>query len=439
MKNTAFNSSHLFYKKHLILLLCTHLLLWGCKKDNQTFITESDDVISPLYGNRKELTLDSIYAYAKQVYLWNTALPTYESFAPRENYHNIQPEIVALNKELFDISQLAINPVTSLPYEHFTGKNPKYSYLQLGTVKPDHFQAGVNNKDLNLTQKTFISGQKTIAYLAINTFPILKNSKAQLDKVFKEFTTEKPGYLIVDLRYNNGGYIETAEYVANLIAPSSLNGKLMYTEKFNETLQDGKGNILRNQPYLDDQGNTVIYKGRKATMADVDYTEAGNTYKFEKKGALESIKDLYFIISGETASASELLINVLKPYFNVILVGEKSFGKPVGFFGINIDRYSVYLSSFLIKNAQGYSEYYEGIEPDIYMNTSAILNLGNPEELCLKTCISLIEGEKVNTTNRSIENRAKSFNQMSHPVGQNIQLNGKMIESRLKLKKQNGS
>ncbi|GGE63359.1 hypothetical protein EV200_105364 [Pedobacter psychrotolerans] len=65
------------------------------------------------------------------------------------------------------------------------------------------------------------------------------------------------------------------------------------------------------------------------------------------------------------ASASELLIYCLKPYFNVKLIGERTYGKPVGFFGVNIDQYIIYLSSFLIKIAQGWSVYFTRMELNI--------------------------------------------------------------------------
>ncbi|WP_262506178.1 S41 family peptidase [Sphingobacterium spiritivorum] len=130
---------------------------------------------------------------------------------------------------------------------------------------------------------------------------------------------------MLDLRYNKGGYIETTEYLANLIAPSRLNGKIMYTEQFNNLLISGHAKILKHQPYLDHNGNYVKINGRQATMADVDFSEKGNTYQFSKKGKLESIKNIYFITSQSTASASELLISLFKPYFNVKTVGQKTF------------------------------------------------------------------------------------------------------------------
>lgn len=364
----------------------------SCKKERSTDIHQ-DEIVSPTTGTRTEFTIDSIFLYARQVYLWNDVLPSYSTFKPREKYSYGLSEISTLRNEIFDISQLKINKATGKPFEisNYDGV-PKYSYLQVGG-NGGGTRAGIINGTAVLANRIIHSDEKVIAYIALGAFPPLSNAQSKLDQVFDEMLTDKPTYLVLDLRTNGGGYVETAEYVANLIAPSTLNGKVMYSEQFNPTLQNGKATILRHQPYLDENGKTVIYNGRLATLADVDYTENGNTFRFNKKGGLESIKDIYVIVSRETASASELLISCLKPYFNVKLIGEKTYGKPVGFFGINIDQYSIYLSSFLIKNAKGWSDYFNGMEPELNVVGSTNPILGDPEEICLKATLAAIDGK----------------------------------------------
>ncbi|MBT2559661.1 carboxyl-terminal protease [Pedobacter sp. ISL-68] len=389
------NNNHITYSiliKSVIFLLILAAYS-SCKKERPKG-TNEDEIVSPSTGTRTEFTLDSIFLYAKQIYLWNDVLPSYSNFNPREKYSNTKPELSAIKNELFDISQLKLNPVTGKPFEISSYNSvPKYSYLQIGRSNSGGTRAGVINGEAVLARRIIELDDKVIAYVALGSFPSLINAQLKLDQVFNEMAAAKPKYLILDLRSNGGGYVETAEYVANLITPSALNGKIMYSEQFNQTLQNGKATILRHQPYLDEKGKTVIYNGRLATLADVDYTENGNTYKFNKKGTLESIQDVYIIVSGQTASASELLISCLKPYFNVKLIGETTYGKPVGFFGVNIDQYSVYLSSFLIKNAQGWSDYFNGMEPDLNVVGSANPILGDPEERCLKSTLSAIRGE----------------------------------------------
>lgn len=414
-----------------ICLLLLLIICGGCKKDKQINI-DDEEVISPTTGSRTEFTLDSIFLYAKQVYLWNDALPGYSNFNPRGKYIDIKPELSAFKSELFDISQLKINPVTARPFEFSNYGTPKYSFLEAGRTAGGGTRAGIVTGEAVLASRMIQSGDKIIAYIALGSFPALNNAKPKLNQVFDEMATYKPKYLVLDLRFNGGGYVETAEYVANLIAPRTLNGKTMYLEQFNTTLQSGKATILRHQPYLDETGKTVIYNGRLATLADVDYTEMGNTYKFNKQGNLETIQDIYVIVSGQTASASELLISCLRPYFNMKLIGERTYGKPVGFFGINIDQYAVYLSSFLIKNADGWSDYFKGMEPDLNVIGTNNPDLGNPEEVCLKATLAAIDGKIQLAPQKSASTSKLNLN--TAPIVLKDQNQIGMLENRLKLK-----
>jgi C-terminal processing protease CtpA/Prc len=343
-------------------------------------------------------------------------------------------DITTFRKELFDISQLKINSATGKPYElpvYF--ENPKYSNLQVGKSMPGSTATVANAGTAVLSSKVLINGNTLVAYLALGSFPSLNSSKAALDQAFAEFAVSNPKVIIIDLRSNGGGYLETAEYVADLIVPTSLNGRVMYSEVFNPSMQNGTAKILKHQPYLDANGKTAIYNGRLATMADVDYTIAGNTYKFNKKGSLQTVKSIYFIVSGNTASASEMLISSLKPYFDVKLIGEKTYGKPVGFFGINIDQYSVYLSSFLIKNANGWSDYFTGMQPDIMIKGVDNPVLGDPDELCLNAALSLVNGTETLNVSK-LATTGKTTN-VKADILQVNNIESVMLENRLRLRK----
>ncbi|TDQ06711.1 S41 family peptidase [Pedobacter metabolipauper] len=412
--------------------------LGSCKKDAH-ISDDTDPVISPATGTRMQFTLDSIFLYARQIYLWNEVLPDYNTFNPRVKYDGMASDLSAFKKELFDISQLKLNTATGLPFElPVTAGNPKYSNLLTGRSIPgSSAEAGPATGSVILKSLMVNPGANSAAYIALGSFPLLSTVKPDLDRVFSEFAAASPQNLIIDLRSNAGGYVETAEYIADLTAPSALTGKVMFTEQFNALMQGGKATILKYQPYLDNAGKPIIYKGRNTTMADVDYTEAGNTFKFNKKGNLETIKNIYFIVSPKTASASELLINSLKPYFNVRLIGEKTYGKPVGFFGINIDKYSVYLPSFLILNAQGKADYFDGITPDVFVKGESNPTLGDPNEGCLSKVLDLINGIPVTMTSTpTADKKISAVNQNTGLIatGQDPVKTLGLIEHRQKLK-----
>lgn len=430
----------LSFQKTISKLMIAFLISLGaCKKENTV---EVEQPVSPLTGSRTEFTLDSIYLYAKQVYLWNDALPSYQTFNPRR-YTASLTGITAFRTELLDISQLKNNPVTGNPYElPLTAGTPRYSHLENGTAAGTTAAVVGTSQEAVLKTAILNSGSIPVAYVALGSFPILSKCKTALDNTFSTLSAASPHHIVIDLRTNGGGYVETAEYIANLIAPTSLNGKVIYTEQYNSMLQGGKATILKHQTYLNGEGKTVIYNGRNATMADVDYTESGNTYLFSKKGAMEGITDIYFIVSARTASASELLISSLKPYFRVKLIGEETYGKPVGFFPVQIDTYSVYLSSFLIRNSKGWSDYFNGMPVDVGVAMESNPILGDPNEACLKAALSVINS---GSTTGSIET-ANTITLNTKAVSGNLKTSDnnrvntteiipRMIETRYHLKK----
>jgi len=466
------------------LTICLLAAFTSCKKNSPADVVDEDETENtpPANGSRAQLTKDSIFLYAKDVYYWNDALPSYEIFNPRK-YTQYSDELDNYYKELFDITQLKINPATGKPYEYIssTANYPKYSYItdaeshnppttsSLPTVSEvslegvgtdfgialtavsnagggyqifiryvskgspaernflnrgdiltevngtklgadfatdqntvnrafDQSSIRLSGKKSNgasftrtLTKMTYFSspvykdtvlniGGKKIGYLSFARFSNPSNASGPLNTSFSRFANEGVTDLVIDLRYNGGGYVSTAEYLANLIAPSSVNGNVMFIEYFNQTMQNGQANILKNQPLLTDNGQVQYANGRLVTYFDVDYSVSENTYRFEKKGSLNSVKNVVFIVTGNTASASELVMNVLKPYVNVKIAGSTSYGKPVGFFPITIDVYDVYYSMFESKNARGEGGYYQGFNPDVSSADDVTHDFGDPLE-----------------------------------------------------------
>nr|WP_236059898.1 S41 family peptidase [Chitinophaga rhizophila] len=267
------------------------------------------------------------------------------------------------------------------------------------------------------------AGAQKVGYIAYSRFSNFNVTKAALDQAFSQFTAAGVTAMVVDLRYNGGGYTQTAEYLANHIAPASLNGKVMYVEYFNDLLQNGKAPILKQQLYRNSAGELVMWNGHWATYADLDYSVAGNTFKFEDVGTLNTVKQVVFLVSNSTASASELVINSLKPHLPVKLVGQTTYGKPVGFFGLRIDKYTVYLSNFSMKNADGFGDFFHGLEVDIPASDDVTHDFGDPSETSLAAALNYIQGHP---SGRSGEIRPVQH--MGPPS-----FNG-MIETRLKLR-----
>jgi C-terminal processing protease CtpA/Prc len=294
--------------------------------------------------------------------------------------------------------------------------------------------------------KVFDTGSKKIGYLAYARFSNASNSVAALNDAFTTFSNAGVNDLIIDLRYNGGGYVSTAQHLINLIAPSTVSG-VMFAEYFNATMQAGQAKIMRNQPTLDGNGK-VRYNssGEIITYADVNYTVAGNTYSFSKQGSLNQVSNIVFIVSGSTASASELVINSLKPHVNVKLVGKTTYGKPIGFFPITLEnRYDVYFSLFETKNSAGQGGYYSGMTPDYDLSevpTGTIMyDFGNANDNYTKKALDILApGAVVNNPTGYKSNSGLALQRNQVPTAQIIQADflekdfKGMIENRLKLK-----
>ncbi|MCD2423991.1 S41 family peptidase [Niabella pedocola] len=201
-----------------------------------------------------------------------------------------------------------------------------------------------------------LSGRK-VGYIVFNEFIALNKAQPFIDPVFDNFISSGITDLVVDLRYNGGGAVETTEYLANLIAPVSVgtNTNLMYSEYFNANLSAHQySNYLR----------TRIVPGYSYSWGDV--FDSWVTYAASpfKKVKTLNLSNVAFIGSGQTASASELLINVLKPYMTIKMVGDTTYGKPVGFVGMTIGKFDMYAVSLWSKNKDGAGDYFDGMIPD---------------------------------------------------------------------------
>jgi len=232
-----------------------------------------------------------------------------------------------------------------------------------------------------LKDTVFSAGPVRIAYLALRSFPSLPLIRAELDGVFADFAQQGAEHLVVDLRYNSGGLVSTSRHLANLIAPARLQGDKMYHLAYNRAMREARHSHLSVFPVFDVFGRPEQKEdGSPLTFADFDYSEAANTYRFEKKGTFDNVRGVYFIVSERTASAAELLVNNLRPHLPVTLVGRRTYGKPVGYFAVGLGGHDVYLSAFLAFNARGEGGYFGGMEVDFPAEDDLSTDFGTPDD-----------------------------------------------------------
>lgn len=281
-------------------------------------------------------------------------------------------------------SLLSSSNTSSATFKISRLRNGVTDTVTLQNLSPTYFTYDPIFQDTVLTSST----GKKVGYIAYQSFTYWKTSSSSaLQKAFTSFADSSISELVIDLRYNGGGYVETSQDFANLVAPSSADGKTMYTEYYNDTLTAGKATLLANQGYPTD-----------ATY----WSASNNTYNFSKLGSVTGLKRVIFLVSDGTASAAELLINNLKPYMDVILIGtqwesgsgDHTYGKPVGFFPISVNKYVYYIPEFASGNAtdpKGGATYYSGISVDNASTDDARYNFGNPKETALAQALYYID------------------------------------------------
>ncbi len=190
-----------------------------------------------------------------------------------------------------------------------------------------------------------------VGYLVYTDF--LDKSKQALDAAFAAFAEAGIDTLVLDLRYNPGGQTGVTVYLASLMAGGRA-----------ET-----GDVFAR----------LIHNDR--------YSSVNATLNFQQVGERPAPVRIYALTSGRTASASELLINGLRPYGDVVLVGTPTLGKPVGMYGFKFcDQYIVPIT-FALENALGEGNYFEGLWPECLAADDLDRELGDPAENLLATAL----------------------------------------------------
>ena len=222
-------------------------------------------------------------------------------------------------------------------------------------------------------------GPFRIGYLMYNQF--VSKYDENLNDVFADFKSENITDLVLDLRYNRGGSINSCIILSSLVT-GQFTGEVFSKQNWNEKLNT----------YWDEQEK------------DLNDYFVGSTSDGMALNSLNMNK-VYILTSNESASASELLINGLASHIEVIQIGDRTTGKNVGSITIYdyIDndgnknpnhKYAMQPIVLAIANSAGFSDYTQGLEPnyEIKESVSQLGVLGHPDEVLLSKSIELING-----------------------------------------------
>ncbi len=215
-----------------------------------------------------------------------------------------------------------------------------------------------------------VNGQR-VGYVMFNKFH--RRIEEDLNNVFSRFRNEQVDELIVDLRYNSGGQIPTASNLSSLIAGERLDGQLVAKLNHNDRYQTWNWD-----------------------------------YNFQRMDNSLNLNRVFIITNESTASASELVINSLMPFTDVILVGRTTHGKPVGMHSYTFgDKFMSYIE-FEVVNAQGQTGYFDGIEPTCMAEDDLSRLIGDTQEDSLREALYYIANDSCSPQEPNVRRRSKS-------------------------------
>ena len=205
---------------------------------------------------------------------------------------------------------------------------------------------------VSVTRVITVDGRK-VGYIFFRNF--VEPSHEALDRAFAELRAAQVTELVLDLRYNGGGLVNVAQHLASLIGGVRANGQV-FTEYFHNDR----------------------------------YTARNRVTRFDARPEALTLDRLVVVTTRASASASELVINSLRPFMPVWIIGDRTYGKPVGQYAIPFCDKVLAPVSFTLRNADGQGDFFDGLQPNCPAADDVEHQLGDPLEGSLREALAVI-------------------------------------------------
>ena len=306
---------------------------------------------SPTFGYEAALIRTGSGDYAIRVLYTQPGSPAEEAGLKRGDW------IIAANNK--KIGSGDYSKYVSAPTQSYTFTLGNYNGEGFDTLGVTEIPAPRYIEETNLMKTSFITaGNRTAAYILYNSFGA--DDTETLQNMFVEKAARQPNDIILELRYNPGGYVSTSQLLSTLLAPQNAMGQTCQNLTYNDKI--AKTESYHFEPSLIPGGTPLAYE------------------------------NLYIKTSNNTASASEIVINCLRPYLKerLLQVGTATFGKNVAqslFTDEQSPQLELWLTTAYLSNAEGFQDYFDnGLQPDYELaeNYAGELGeLGTAEDMLL--------------------------------------------------------
>jgi C-terminal processing protease CtpA/Prc len=330
-------------KLGILVLLFAVFYLIGCSEDS--FLSDTDEIID----NSEVETISNkdnnqwIYNQMRHHYYWNT--------------------------EMLDSSTLDFTVDPAKFFTTLLSEKDRFSWCE---VNRDYKTRGVNPGSTVSFDSVYVFNNQKIGYAIYDQF----DDNADIRSFAVRMKSAKISEMILDLRYNPGGYVSTCNELASFFVPTEHLGKLYQQQYYNKTITKEKAEKYHN--------NGV----------DSVYLKSGSWY--EQWGL--NLKRLIVLSTKNTASSSEALVVGLRPYMDVVIIGTQTCGKDVGSYTIVDNNYKYLLQPITFKyyNSKMESTPEEGLIPDVIVEDDKKTQRGNVDEALLKAALKYIEENPIN-------------------------------------------
>lgn len=232
--------------------------------------------------------------------------------------------------------------------------------LEWQNTEGENFSDVLDKENINtntvFAPQTYELGGSRVGYYVLDSF--INRTGQDLNEAYDLFADAQINELVIDVRYNGGGLIRFANQASSQAAGNNVLGETFVTYAFNEQNQNF------NQTELFELGEGV-------QQLDLDR--------------------VFVLTTGASCSSSELIINSLSPFVEVVAIGEQTCGKPVGQMPEPLCDKRTFVVNFETVNALGDGQYYDGIAPTCAVTEQIVGDWGDPQDPLLATANNYID------------------------------------------------